>query len=304
LAISPWAASTVDSLTGPIACMSSSSISAARAERFARSFCFSSGVAPLSAMPSLFVSISRSSVWRSRSESVRRSSKVKSFPRSSAASWEESFSISPMTSPCCCALQRRRISSATALPPTLRMPPATSAFSSVESAWPISFSTSGATESMTAMRRRMSARKRSGIRSITAAARLASSDERTSATVCGCSCESTMASASGSAVDTGPSTSSAGGGGSSPSKMRFATSAPSDRTATSRRTWPEATASPPTCSMAFTKKTSASGTAVEGCFASPRAPSATWRSCGSPSCRNRTPAVSGPSPSSTAATRV
>ena len=114
--ISPCAASTVESFTGPIAARSSSSISAARWDRFERNFTRTSWLAPFRATVSFELSISRSSVCRSRSAIFFRSSNVKSRARSSAASGALSRSISAMTSLCCCSGQRRSTSSAIALP--------------------------------------------------------------------------------------------------------------------------------------------------------------------------------------------
>ena len=115
-------------------------------------------------------------------------------------------------------------------PPPCRSPcaclHATSALSSVVRASPTSRRTSGATDSMVAMRLSTSGRSFSESRSMTPAAREESSEERTRAMVCGCSRWRTMASASGSAWETGPRASSGGGGGRTPSKARRAASGP------------------------------------------------------------------------------
>src|SRR4249919_1104268 len=62
LTSSTCASSTSRSRTGPIACMSSTSILAARVDMLPRKNCRTVSVAPLSAMPSLSLSTLRSSV--------------------------------------------------------------------------------------------------------------------------------------------------------------------------------------------------------------------------------------------------
>jgi hypothetical protein len=112
---------------------------------------------------------------------------VKSWLRSSPASVGSSFSSWVSTAVWSSTEERRMISRAVLLPSTLRMPPATSALSSLESAWPTSRRISGATDSMVAMRRRAFWRSSAGRWPTTATARQDSSAESTSATVCGCS---------------------------------------------------------------------------------------------------------------------